>query len=394
MVALAFLATTLNYLDRQTLSVVAPVLREELHMSNVTYSRILFGFMLAYTLANGFCGPLMDRLGTRLGYALSMGWWSAATVLHAIATGPWSLGIYRFFLAIGEAGNWPAAVKLVAEWFPPAERAFASGIFNAGSAIGAVAAPPLVAWLLLSYGWPTAFVVSGVSGGAWLVLWLLLYRAPAAIKRESAAPSPPVGKLLRTRFVVSFTIAKACMDPVWYFYIFWFPTYLKDARGFDMAAIGRYAWIPFLAAAAGNLLGGWFAAALFRLRIPNTPARKLAVLFFALLMTSAIPAALVKSPWISMALISLAMLGYTGATANMLAFPADVFRRDWVGSVWGLAGIGSGGGGMVFALVTGWLVDHYSYTPVFAIAAVLPLVCAAIVWFWLGPLRPLDADFA
>lgn len=390
MISLAFWATVVNYLDRQALSVAAPVLREQFHMSNVDYSRVVFAFMLAYTFMNGVSGPLLDRLGTRLGYALCMAWWSAASVLHVFATGTWSLGAYRFLLGMGEAGNWPGGVKVVAEWFPERERALASGIFNSGSSVGAILAPPLVAWLLLAFGWRAAFLAVGASGFVWLAVWWAVYRTPSTVEHEADAARPAVSvwRLMRLRFVWSFTLSKVFLDPVWYFYIFWFPEYLKHARGFDMASIGKYAWIPFLVAGLGNLLGGWFSAALLRRGMPLSPARKWSVTFFAALMTSAIPAVLVGDVRLSIALVAIAMVGYTGCCANMLAFPGDVFPQNLVGSVYGLASMGAGLGGMIFTLATGWVVDHYSYTPAFIGFGVLPLVCALVIWTLLGPISP------
>jgi len=357
-------------------------------MSNVAYSRVVFAFLLAYTIMNGVSGPLLDRLGTRLGYALCMAWWSAAAVLHAFATGPWSLGLFRFLLGMGEAGNWPGGVKVVAEWFPVRERALASGIFNSGSAVGAIVAPPLVAWIVLEWGWPQAFVVVGTSGFLWLLVWWPVYHTPAEVEREMAGPRISAWRLFRTRFVWSFTLSKVFLDPVWYFYIFWFPEYLKRARQFDMASIGKYGWIPFLVAGLGNLLGGWFSAALLRRGVSLTVARKTAVTFFAALMISAIPAVLVADVRLSIALVSVAMVGYTGCSANMLAFPSDVFPKNAVGSVYGLASMGSGFGGMVFTLLTGWVIDHYSYVPAFVGFGIMPLVCAGIIWGLLGPIRP------
>jgi ACS family hexuronate transporter-like MFS transporter len=391
MIALVFWATVINYLDRQTLSVAAPVLREEFHMSNVEYSRVVFAFMLAYTIMNGVSGPLLDRLGTRLGYALCMAWWSVAAVLHCFATGVWSLGAYRFLLGMGEAGNWPAGVKVVAEWFPEKERALASGIFNSGSSIGAILAPPLVAWLLLRFGWPAAFIAVGLSGLIWLAIWWPTYSTPPEVQKEVARSNVPVTRLLRTRFVWSFTLAKIFMDPVWYFYIFWFPEYLKNARGFDMASIGRYGWIPFMVAGLGNLIGGWMSGALIRRGWSITNARKTAVTFFAALMLSAIPAALVADARISIGFIALAMVGYTGSLANMLSFPADVFPKNVVGSVYGFGSMGAGFGGMIFTLITGWVIDHYSYTPAFIGFGIMPLICAGIIWWLLGPLERMSA---
>ena len=379
MISLVFLATVVNYLDRQTLSVAAPVIIEQFHLSNVEYSRIIFAFMLAYTVMNGISGPMVDRLGTKLGYAVCIAWWSIAAMLHSLARGAFSFGVFRFLLGMGEAGNWPAGVKVVAEWFPPKERALASGIFNSGSAIGAVVAPPLVAWIILKSGWQSAFLMVGGVGLIWLLIWLLVYHTPANAQTGIARRPVPIWKLLRTRWVRQFTASKIFSDPAWYFYIFWFPQYLKSARGFDIAAVGKFAWIPFFAAGAGNLLGGACAAALLNRGISVTWARKISVLLFSLLMTSAIPAVLVSDVRLSIALVSVATLGYTGSVANMLAFPADVFPRNTVGSIWGLASMGSGFGGMIFSLVTGWIVDHYSFVPAFILFGLIPLVSASIV---------------
>jgi ACS family hexuronate transporter-like MFS transporter len=390
MISLAFWATVINYLDRQTLSVAAPVLRDQFHMSNVDYSRVVFAFLLAYTVMNGISGPLIDRLGTRLGYGLCMAWWSAAAILHALARGPLSLGGFRFLLGAGEAGNWPGAVKVVAEWFPERERAMASGIFNSGSAVGAILAPPAVVWIIGKFGWPSAFAAVGLAGFAWLLLWWPIYRTPAIPLPAGTRPAAPipVSRLLRSRFVLAFTASKIFLDPVWYFYIFWFPEYLKRARHFDMTAIGAYSWIPFAVAGLGNFAGGGLSAALLRRGVSVTVARKTSVTFFAALMLAAIPAVLAAKASTSIAFVSAAMFGYTGALANMLSIPADVFPGGAVASVYGLASMGSGFGGMVFTLITGAVVDRYSYTPVFIGFGILPMICAFILWTWAGPLKP------
>jgi ACS family hexuronate transporter-like MFS transporter len=391
MIGLAFFATVINYLDRQTLSVVAPVLMTRFHMSNETYGRIISAFMLAYTIANGLFGPALDWLGTRLGFALTMAWWSAADMLHALARGALSLGVFRFLLGIGEAGNWPASVKLVAEWFPTEERALASGIFNSGSAVGAILAPPLIVWILLRFGWQQTFLWVGALGWLWVVFWWRVYYTPANVKPEVRPPAVSGWRLLRTRFMWSFTLSKVFLDPVWYFYIFWFPEYLKAARHFSMASIGKYAWIPFAVAGFGNLLGGWLCAAMLARGISLNGTRKGGVTVFALLMTSAIPAVLVPDVRWSIALVSVAMLGYTGSNAILLACPADVFPKNMVASVWGLASMGSGFGGMVFALLTGAVVDRFSYKPVFVAFGIMPMVCAAILWILVGPISPASS---
>jgi ACS family hexuronate transporter-like MFS transporter len=395
MIALAFLATMINYLDRQTLSVAAPLLKDEFHMSSEVYSRVVSAFLFAYTIMNGASGPLIDRLGTRIGYGLCVLWWSLAAALHALARGPLSLGVFRLLLGAGEAGNWPGAIKVVAEWFPESERALACGIFNSGSAIGAILAPPLVAALILRYSWQAAFAFVGLMGLLWLAAWFAIYYTPASAGAATTPePTIPALRLLRMRFVQAFTIAKIFMDPVWYFYIFWFPEYLKSTRHFDLASIGKYSWIPFAVAGFGNILGGNLSGALLRRGVSLTVARKTAVTVFAILMTSAIPAVLARETWLSIAFVSLAMLGYTGCLANMLSFPADVFPKSTVASVYGLASMGSGFGGMLFTLITGWVVDHYSYTPVFIGFGILPLICATILWMWLGPLEKRIAERA
>jgi MFS transporter, ACS family, hexuronate transporter len=388
MIALAFLATMINYLDRQALSVAAPVVCRDLHIGTIAYSRIVFAFMLAYTVMNGVSGPLIDRLGTRVGYALCMAWWSTSAVLHAFVRSASTLGIARFLLGMGEAGNWPGAVKVVAEWFPPSEAGLASGIFNSGAAVGAIIAPPLIAQILIHFGWPAAFLTVGLLGFGWLALWLPIYSTPqpAAVKE----PGPKGWSLFRTRFVWSFTVSKIFLDPVWYFYVFWFPEYLSRARHFDMQSIGRYAWIPFAVAGLGNLAGGWLSAAIARSGVEVTRARKLAITVAAVMMAAAIPAVLTPSIFLSMAFVSVAMAGYTAAVANVLALPSDVFPPGSVASVYGFASMGSGFGGMLFSLLTGWIVDGYSYTPAFIGFGLLPMVCVFILWRVMGPLKTLE----
>lgn len=378
-IGLAFLATVINYLDRQTLSVAAPVLRHELGFGDIEYSRIVSAFMLAYTVMNGVSGPLIDRIGTRRGYGLCMLWWSAAGALHALVRTPLQLGLCRFLLGMGEAGNWPAAVKVVSEWFPVPERALASGIFNSGSAVGAVIAPPLVAWLILRAGWQAAFWVVGATGFVWFVIWMAVYRTPPEACAGATLPAPPVLGLLRQRFVWSLTVSKVFFDPVWYFYIFWFPQYLSSAHGFSLAQIGAVAWIPFLTADLGNLAGGAFSALLMRRGMSVMASRRAAFLLFPLMMTAAIPAVMVSSPALAVACVSMATFGYTGCLANMLALPADRYPRNTLASIWGLASLGSGSGGMVFSLVTGWVVARFSYTPVFVGFGLMPLLAAALL---------------
>ena len=375
---MAFLATVINYLDRQTLSVMAPLLLAKFHISGEIYSDIIFAFMLAYTVMNGVSGRVIDRLGSRVGYALTIAWWSGAEVLHAFSAGGLSLGVFRFLLGLGEAGNYPAGVKLIAEWFPAEERSLASGIFNSGAAVGAILAPPLLAWIVLSTGWRTAFVVIGLLGFVWLAVWMTFYREPRAVEEE--AKRVPLEKLLRSRFLWQFTLSKVFSDPVWYFYTFWFPQYLKVVHDFSLRQIGETAWIPFFTAAIGNLAGGAVFRALLSFETGVATTRRIAVLVFSSLMMSALFVGASRSPVECIALISTATFGYCGALANLLAIPGDVFPKGTLASIWGFASMGSGFGAMIFSLATGWLVDHYSFQPVFLLFGILPMISAWIVW--------------
>ncbi len=385
MISLAFLATVVNYLDRQTLSVAAPVLLDQFHMDSIDYSRIVSAFLFAYTIMNGVSGPLIDRLGTRSGYALCMLWWSISSILHVFATGAFSLGVFRFLLGMGEAGNWPAAVKVVAEWFPERERALACGIFNSGSTIGVILAPPIIASTVLGFGWQAAFLLIGALGFVWLIAWLAIYRTPPDVQVSKRSPQP-VLQLMRMRFVWSFTLSKVFLDSAWYFYVFWFPEYLKQVHKFNLAAIGKYAWIPFFVAALGNGLGGFLSPTFMRWGVETAKARKLAVSVCAVLMMSSIPAALSASPWVATGFVAVAMAGYTGANVTQLAFSVDAFPKESVASVWGVASMGAGFGGMLFTLIAGWVIQHYSYVPVFIGFGLLPLVCSTILWTLTGPL--------
>jgi MFS transporter, ACS family, hexuronate transporter len=380
MLTFAFLATVINYLNRQTISVMAPVLLQQFKISATSYSQIVFAFMLAYTFMNGVSGRLLDRLGTRVGYGLTIAFWSGAEILNALSAGVLSLGIFQFLLGVGEAGNYPAGVKLITEWFPPEERSYASGIFNSGASIGAILAPPLLAWIMLASGWRTAFVVIGLLGFLWLAVWLVIYREPARVGTRAQEDRLPLKAVLRSKFLWQFTLSKAFSDPVWYFYVFWFPQYLKVAHSFSLQQIGGTAWIPFFTAMLGNLAGGAVFSGLSRAGAEPATARRIAILIFSVLMTPVVFVGGISSAATCIALIATATFGYCGAVANLLAVPGDMFPKGAVASIWGFASMGSGIGGMIFSLVTGWLVDHYSFGPVFVVFGIIPLVAAWLVW--------------
>lgn len=392
MVGFAFFATTVNYLDRQVLSVVAasPDFKAAVPLTEEAYGYVTSAFMLAYTVMNGLSGPFIDWVGTRVGYAACMLWWSLAGMLHAFARGALSLAFFRFLLGAGEAGNWPAGAKLVGEWFPPRERALASGIFNSGASIGAVISTPIIAWLVLRHGWRSAFVTMGALGIVWLAGWWIFARTPE--QADQVQQRVPAGKLLATRFVLFFTLSKVFMDPVWYFFVFWFPKYLAEVHHFSLKEIGWKGWIPYFTAALGNVAGGLLTSWLLRAGLAPSVARKTSTGVFAVMMLSTIPAILTTSAPLAIALISLTTFGYTGYTANTLAFPADVFPSRAVASVWGLASMGSGFGGMLFMALSGWLIGRFGYTPVFIGYGILPLLALFCILFLVGPLRA-DARF-
>jgi len=379
-VTFAFTATVINYLDRQTLSVMAPLLLDKFRISAESYSHIIFAFMLAYTLMNGMSGILIDRLGTKIGYGLTIAFWSAMEVLHAFSAGAVSLGIFRFLLGLGEAGNYPAGVKLIAEWFPAEERSIASGIFNSGASIGAILAPPLLAFLALNIGWQAAFVIVGLLGFIWLTAWLILYRAPAKGSNERPRErGVPFRVLIKSKFLWRFTLYKVLSDPVWYFYTFWIPQYLKSVHGFTLQQIGETAWIPFMTAAIGNMAGGAVFSVLLRFRTSPAMARRIAILLFSAMMACASGVGKGSATGCIL-LISLATFGYACAVANLLALPADVFPETMVASLWGFASMGSGVGGMLFSLLTGWIFDRYSYQNVFILFGSVPILAAWLVW--------------
>jgi len=392
MVGLIFLATVINYLCRQAYSVSATTLQKVFSLSNEDYGLLTSGFFLAYALSNGLSGPIIDRLGAKRGYLLCMFLWSSAVGLIGAAQNVWMLAAFLMLLGLGEAGNWPAAVKVVGEWFPPQERSLASGIFNSGAGIGALVGPTAVGLLLIYLGWRPAFVIVGLIGYLWLVVFALVYRTPASVAAEVTTPPPAPWRLLKTRFLFFFALSKLFMDPVWYFYVFWLPKFLTEVYHFNLKQIVWLAPVPFIIADVGNLVGGGFTQFLIARAVPIPYARKTGAAVFGLLMCSAIPAIITRNPYLSIAWVSLAMFGYTGYLANALAFPAEVFPRNALGSIWGLASMGSGLGGMFFQWLSGRMVDRLGYYPVFIGYGILPAIGVAIMLFPMGPLLP-DARF-
>ena len=388
-VGLIFLATLINYIDRLTISVLAPVITRDLGLTNTEFGGILTWFLLAYTISQGLSGKLYDRIGAKRGFVCSILLWSLAAIAHAFARGLASLSVFRFVLGFGEAGNWPGAAKTVAEWFPIRERAFGMAIFNSGAAIGSVVAPPLIVWLSLTYGWQTTFIVTGSLGFAWLVLWLVFYQAPDRHKwlgeaehrliREGQRAdyvtdaAAPLGwrELLRYRQVWAIVLARFLTDPIWWLYISWLPKYLADARGFSLVKIGLFAWVPYVAADAGSLSGGWVSGYLIARGWSVDRSRKLVILIAALLMPAGIFAAFAHDAMVALALIGVVLFGFQVWINNVQTLPSDFFSDKAVASVAGLGGTGAGIGSMIFIFGTGWVVDHFSYVPVLVFAGLL-----------------------
>ena len=396
MIGFAFLATVLNYIDRLAFNYLSAEGALRKLIPNDSFGYIATAFFAAYMLSNAFSGFFIDRLGTRLGYSICMFFWTTSSLLHALARLPFHFGIARFFLGVGEAGNWPAAIKLTSEWFPAKERSTASGIFNSGAAIGTVVAPPLIAYLGMTYGWQMSFIVIGCLGYLWLIAFWFTYYSPKQSLLETQAPRIPALKLIKNRFVLSLALSKVFMDPVWYFITFWIGRYLVDVHHWGLAKIGIYAMIPFIAADAGNILGGLFTQFIIKKGMAVHKARKLSVTLFGLLTAGSLILGplIIHTPAVALAVLAIAGFGYAAYTANTMAFPADVVPKNAVASVWGLASVGAGLGGVLFQSVSGIAVknisEHYNYSvaynTVFIGYGFLALVALGIVLFLMGPL--------
>ena len=404
---LIFLATLINFIDRLTISILGPVITTQLGLSNLQFASITTWFLVAYTASQGLSGKLYDRIGARRGFTLSISIWSIAACAHAFARGFLSLSCFRFILGLGEAGNWPGAAKVIAEWFPREQRALGMGIFNSGVCIGSILAPPLIVWLQVRFGWQTTFLATGALGFLWLTLWLLFYESPDkhsaitaeeySLIKEGQASSQRKSKiswmqLLQVRQTWAIVLSRFLTDPVWWLYITWLPLYLHNVRGFDLKRIGMFAWVPFLTADAGSLLGGWLSGRLIEKGWSTNRARKSVVLIGALLMTAGIPAALTSDAMVALAFISLVTFGFQAWINNVQTLPSDYYPEEAVASVAGLGGVGAGIGAILYILTTGWVVDHFSYTPVLLVAGLLPVLGTAVLFLIGGRIEPLEQE--
>src|SRR5215472_7189700 len=374
----------ISYLDRQTLPVAVKAIARDIPLSNEQFSTVQSAFLFAYALMYVGGGKLADALGTRRGFAIIMLFWSAACAGHALAVGIVSLGVARFLLGVGEGGGFPAATRVVAEWFKTEERATAMGIINAGTAVGAVAAPPLIAVVLSFLSWRWIFLATGLIGTLWTLWWWLSYVAPSkpvelSDRRSGTETASVWTDLLKMREVWGLVIAKFLSDAAWYFYLFWLPKYLYDARGFDVKAVGAFAWIPYAAAGKGCLAGGWFSSYLVRRRSALGFARKLALGLSAAIMPLIIIVPRAPVSW-AILIFSLAYLGQQSWSTLVMVLPTDLFPRSVVGSVAGLVGFGGAMGGIVFGEVVGYLLDHgFGYGVVFLLAGTFHVTAFCII---------------
>ena len=384
--ALLFFSTVINYVDRQALSVLAPVLTKELGISNIEYSNILTAFLAAYTLRYVGSGFLVDRWGARLALSVFIVWWSLANMSHALAVGVWSLGALRFLLGLGESGNFMAAFRVVSEWYPAKERALVHGLIQGGAAIGAIITPPLVTWIYSLYGWRPAFLITGGLGFVWLVFWLLLYHSPdkhpritdaerALVLAETVptaqansvswrqlAQYPQMWGLMAARFV---------SDPVWWFYLFWLPKYLVEQRGFTMVEMGMLAWIPYLSADLGALFGGWLSGRLVARGRSVLSSRFAVMLPCALLMPVSLAIHQAPSRALTIALICVVTFAHMAWKTNQNTLTNDLFPKHLIGATSGLLAFGTGLGGTLFIWMTGHVVQGYGYGAIFIIMGLL-----------------------
>jgi|HigsolmetaAR201D_1030396.scaffolds.fasta_scaffold04546_7 Sugar phosphate permease len=405
MLAFFFFATTINYLDRIVFSVLNSVISTEMGIDDAAYGNINAAFQITYTVGFLMMGKFIDRFGTKIGYAVSVAWWSLAAGLHALAQTPVQLGLWRGMLGLGESGNFPAAIKGVAEWFPKKDRAFATGIFNAGSNVASMVGPPVFAWMTLTLGWRACFLITASTGFVWLILWLKFYHLPTRHPRvnkaeleyiygdgEAEAQQPKVGwkDALKYRETWGFALAKFFTDPVWWFYLYWLPRYLFNERHFRLEEIGWALPVVYLMADFGSVGGGWISGHLIRRGMPNGRARKIAMILCAGCMPIAALAVLAESPAVAIALVCFATMGHQGWSANLYTTTSDIFPRQAVASVTGIGGCFGGLGGVIFsAVLPGYIVSHFGYTPMFLIMGTFHLIAFAVVHLMLRDMRPI-----
>ncbi|MBI1358097.1 MAG: MFS transporter [Acidobacteria bacterium] len=401
LIALLLGATTINYIDRQVLSVLAPTLRDEFSLSNSQYAAILNAFMVTYAVSFPLMGVLLDRLGVGRGLSLAVGWWSLAGMATALSAGPVSMGFFRSLLAVGEAGAWPGFAKSVSIWAPARWRTFAMGVCNSGSSMGAMLAPPLVVFVSKLYGWRGAFVVTGALGLVWVVLFQWFRRShPQMALEDRGGPARTVAddrlgwrRLIRYRKTWAIFVCRFLADPIWYFYVFWIPEFLARERGLDLTAIGAVAWIPFLVADVSNFTTGYLALRLERAGWGVNRTRKALMLLGAVGSPIGVAAAYTTSLFWTVTFISVAIFLWMSWSVTVHTLAADCFPSQAVGSVYGLGGMGSTLGSVISTWLVGRTLDlTHSYTPVFLGLGLLMPAAFVIGATLLGRIEPVTLD--
>jgi len=404
---LIFLATLINFLNRLIIAVLGPVITRELHLSASQFASLTTWFLAAYTLSQLLSGRLYDRIGTKRGFTVSIVVWSLASMAHALARSLLALNCFRFVLGVGEAGNWPGAAKVIAEWFPVRQRAFGMAIFNSGTSIGSVVATPLIIQIQAAVGWHATFLLMGGLGFAWLALWQRFYETPdrhslitseeLALIQQDRDPgkSDRIGwsELLRHPQAWAILLARFFADPVWWLYITWLPLYLFNVRHFSLGKIAAFAWLPFLAADAGSLAGGWASGHLISRGWSVDRSRKTVIVAGMFCMCAGLFAPGAQSASVALALIAVVLFGFQSWINNVQTLPSDYFPENAVGSVTGMGGMGAGVGAMLLIQGTGFVVDRFhSYTPILVLAGLLPVVATAVIFRLGGPIRRLSFE--
>lgn len=390
-----FFSTVLNYINRQTFSVLSPVIAAQFHFSHTDLAKIISAFQLSYALTWLAGGIFLDAVGTRIGLAVAVVWWSVVNMAMGFANSVSAFVGFRFMLGIGEGLNWPGASKTVAEWFPKQERSLAVAIFDSGSSIGGALAALLIPAIALAFGWRWSFVASGLLGFAWLAMWLRVYHPlehhPRVTSEEAAyiregqeAPRTSGEKrvrrwlrLARDRNVWGIVVGRSLTDPIWWFYVFWLPQYLSDVRGFNLKQIAMFAWLPFVAADLGNFSGGFMSGLCIRKGMSTLRARIVVCIVSCVPILAGIPAARTHNAYVALALICVALWGYASWSTMGLTLPSDLFPQDVVATVTGLSGFAAGLAGVAFTYAVGITVDRFSYQPAFWVAALMPLGATA-----------------
>ncbi len=407
-IGLIFLATVINYIDRQTMAVLKGSISRDIGLSNAQYATIQNTFLVFYGVSQMVSGRIYDAVGTRLGFVFSIVVWSIAAIMHATARTGGMFRVWRAMLGFGEAGNWPGAVKAVSEWFPVKERALGVGIFNAGASLGGAVATPIIAFLALAHGWRATFVATGVLGFLWLGLWLLIYDAPDRhawlttaerdhiLSDRSTTPSidwrPGWGTLLTYRQTWAVVVARFLTDPIWWLYVFWMPSYFQEARGFSLQQIGMFTWFPFFAAGVGSLTGGWASGFLIGRGWTVDRARKTVMAAGALLLPAGILAVRASSPYTALALMGIVLFGFQVWINNVQTLPSDFYPKTAVASVAGLGGTAAAAASILYNWGTGRVVDAAGYTPVFVVAGLLGPAGLLAVTLLAGRIGPLPEE--